>query len=265
MGKSGSYADPPKHCSGVKEELMRWEVDVIGKQTDLRLLQKAFCSDEFYLSEENERFVLGSGAFENLKDPDAVRQRAADLVTSLSGASRALLGAQKSFKVGDVTLVREDGSKRKHYFLDAEPGTIRMRGMPVSFQVTRADGTVEEHHPADPVREWLEVAARNPAVAKALRLRDKGGLDWVELYRLYEVIESDTPQTAIVGNGWATRAVIRRFKHTANSPSVLGDQARHGKEGSLPPADPMELSDARALVGQILEQWILSKVKRRAP
>jgi hypothetical protein len=197
---------------------MRWEVDLIGKQTDFRLLQKAFCSDEFYLSEENGRFVFGSRAFEGLNDPDAVRGRTADLVTSLSGASRALLGAQESFKVGDITLVREDGSK--HYFLLVEPATIRIRAMPVSFQVTRAGGTVEEHHPADPVREWLEVAVRNPAVAKALRLRDKGRLDWVELYRLYEVIESDTPQAAIVRNGWATKAVIRRFKHTANSPAV---------------------------------------------
>ena len=152
---------------------MRWEVDVIGEQTDLRLLQKAFCSDEFHLSEENGRFVLELRAFEDLNDPNAVRERAAEFVTSLSGASRALLGAQESFSVGDVALVREDGSK--NYFFLAEPGTIRIRGMPVSFRVARADGTVEEHHPADPVREWLEVAVRNHAVVQALRLRDKGG------------------------------------------------------------------------------------------
>lgn len=242
---------------------MKWEVDVLGDQTDLRLLQKAFFSDEFYLSEENGKFVLRSRAFEDLNDADAVRARAVELVASLSGASRALLGAQQSLNVGGATLVREDGTR--NYFLVVHPSTIRMRGMPVSLRITRADGTVEEHHPADPVRDWIDVAVKNPAVAKALRLRDSGGLDWVELYRLYEVIESDTPQSEIVRNAWATKAEIRRFKYTANSPAALGDQARHGKERSLPPIDPMDLSCARSLIGRILERWISSKVGRRAP
>ncbi|MFH1893525.1 MAG: hypothetical protein ABIK83_12695 [Candidatus Zixiibacteriota bacterium] len=242
---------------------MKWEVDVLGDQTDLRLLQKAFSSDEFYLSEENGKFVLWSRAFEDLNDADAVRTRAAELVASLSGASRALLGAQQSLTVGGVTLVREDGTK--NYFLVVEPATMRIRGMPVTLRVTRADGTVEEQHPADPVREWLDVAVRNPAVAKALRLRDRGGLDWVELYRLYEVIESDTPQSEIVRSAWATKGEIRRFKHTANSPAALGDHARHGKERNLPPNDPMDHSCARSLVGRILEQWISAKTTRRAP
>ncbi|MBU4143294.1 hypothetical protein KJ590_04870, partial [Patescibacteria group bacterium] len=103
---------------------MKWEVDVLGDQTDLRLLQKAFSSDEFYLSEENGKFVLWSRAFEDLNDADAVRTRAAELVASLSGASRALLGAQQSLTVGGVTLVREDGTK--NYFLVVEPATMRI-------------------------------------------------------------------------------------------------------------------------------------------
>jgi hypothetical protein len=242
---------------------MKWEFDVLGDQSDLRLLQKAFCSDEFNLSEENGKFVLRSRAFEDLHDVNVVRELAAEFAASLSGASRVLLGAKQSLHIGGAALVREDGTR--NYFLVVQSGTIQIRTMPVSLRVTRQDGTVEEHHPADPVRDWFDVAVKNPAVTKALRLRDNGGLDWVELYRLYEVIESDTPQSEIVRNGWATKPDIRQFKHTANSPAVLGDLARHGKELNLPPTHPMDLSCARSLVGQILERWISSKVTRRAP
>jgi len=241
---------------------MKWEVDVIGVSTDLRLLHKAFDSDEFSLSEEDGKFVLRSPAFDNMADAADVRARAKSLITSLSGASRALLGAQKSLDVGGVTLVRADGTK--NHFVLVEPAVLRLRCIPPSIRITKPDGSVEEHHPADPVRDWLEIALKDPLVAKALRLRDKGGLDWVQLYRLYDVIEGDMPQSTLVQNGWASKKDIRRFKHTANSPGVIGDEARHGKEGHQPPANPMSLSEARSLVDHILKQWLDFKIKQES-
>jgi hypothetical protein len=242
---------------------MRWEIDVSGDLTDLRMLQKAFCSEEFALAEENGKFVLRAKAFEDLNDADVVRARAAELVTSLSGASRALLGAQHSLEVGGVTFVRPDGTK--NHFVVVGPAVIRFRGLPASIRITKPDGTIEEHHAADPVREWLDVALKDPVVSTALRLRDKSGLDWVQLYRLYEVIEDDTPKSEIVQNGWASKSEIDRFKHTANSPGALGDEARHGKERTQPPAHPLNLSEARSLIGRVLRQWISSKVAAGAP
>jgi hypothetical protein len=72
---------------------------------------------------------------------------------------------------------------------------------------------------------------------------------WGSLYCLYEVIEEDVGSIDKIANeGWATKTSIKRFKHTANSPSAIGDAARHGKESTTPPARPMELGEARALI-----------------
>lgn len=248
---------------GCRKLNMNWEVDIAGDLTDLRLLQKAFCSDDFSLTEKNGKFVLRATAFDGMNDVDEVRAKAKELVTSLSGASRALLGAQKQLEVGGVTLIRPDGTK--NHFVLVEPAAISVRGLPVSVRVTKSDGSVEEHHAADPVRQWLDVAVKNPTVAKALRLRDKGGLDWVELYRLYEVIESDIPKHEIVQKSWASKKEIRLFKRTANSPAVLGDEARHGKEQYQPPANPMSIREARSLVERILRKWISLIVDQNAP
>ena len=84
-------------------------------------------------------------------------------------------------------------------------------------------------------------------------------LDWVDLYRIYEVIESDMGRSVILAKRWATNADIKLFKHTANSVAATGDQARHGKETSTPPVKPLTLSEARALVDTLLRAWLAHK------
>src|SRR6266849_8946952 len=95
--------------------------------------------------------------------------------------------------------------------------------------------------------------------AKALRLRDDDSRGWVELYRLYEVIESDIGRPVIVANGWVSDRDIGRFKHTANSVEAAGDEARHGKEETDPPARPLSLAEARTLIDRLLSGWLAFK------
>jgi hypothetical protein len=59
-----------------------------------------------------------------------------------------------------------------------------------------------------------------------------------------------------VANGWATRAAVRQFKHTANSPGAIGHEARHGVDTGQPPPTPMSLGDAKALVNGIAQRWL---------
>jgi hypothetical protein len=99
---------------------------------------------------------------------------------------------------------------------------------------------------------------RNPVIAKALRLRNSDDLDWVDLYRLYEVIKSDVGRL-IHQLGWARHDELQRFSHTANSVAATGDKGRHGVERSRPPSKPVSLSDARELIDRILLAWLAYK------
>ena len=101
-------------------------------------------------------------------------------------------------------------------------------------------------------------------MAKAFRLIGNGANDWVSLYRLFEVIASDIGGIdEIDSNGWATKASLKRFKHTANSPAAAGDLARHGAESTAPPASPMDLSEAKALVTYIFHEWLRKKLAQQ--
>jgi len=235
---------------------MRWEVDIAGDPADLQMLSEAMRGDDTLICERDGAFVLRSTQFDSFQDANDVRAHAQEIVTSLSGYSRLVLGAHKPIKVGSVVMVRDDGTK--NVFVQLEPAIIRARVL-ASLSVTRADGTVEHHGPADSVKDWLEAAGQDPAVAKALRLRNADSLSWVELYRIYEVVEGDVGRSNILASGWVKDPEIRRFKHTANSVGACGDQARHGKESTQPPKNPMSLSQAKALMDVLLKAWITSK------
>jgi len=194
---------------------MEWEVEIIGDLADLRMLSEAMRGADTTIGERDGAFILHSTKFDSLQDANDVRALAQEIVTSLSGLSRLILSTHRPIKVGHVAMVRDDGIK--NVFMQLEPATIHLRASLVSISVTRADGTVEHHKPADPVGDLLEVASQDSVVAKALRLRNADDLSWVELYRIYEVVEGDASKSHIVASGWAQNSEIRRFKHTANS------------------------------------------------
>ncbi len=70
------------------------------------------------------------------------------------------------------------------------------------------------------ISNFILLALRDKAIAKALRLCSRD-LNWVNLYRIYEVISEDA--------GGIADKNIQIFKASANNSNVTGDFSRHGK------------------------------------
>lgn len=230
---------------------MSWEVQIIGPVHVLDELARAFVGQDPSVARRADEFLLRSRSFDGMANATEVRNEAVRITKALSGLSRILLQAETSLGVGSVAEVTPSGSCNISF--QAEPGVLTFTGGLASMVVKRADGTVEEHRPADPAPSWLARALKNPAAAHALRLRDAGPLSWTDLYRLFEVVVDGAGGIdQVVAKGWATAAAVRRFKHSANSVTAAGDQARHGVEVTKPPANPMSLSEARAFAEGLL-------------
>ncbi len=236
---------------------MQWWVEVGGDGADLSMLAESLSNGATSITRHEGGFILTCEGFSNLDSARAVAEHAKQVVAMLAGSARLLLGGRASITVGAVYRVRDDG--KRDTFILTEPGRFELRGMPVTTVVSKSDGTQEVHRPADPIRAWVALAKADGAVAKALRLRDDDSRGWVELYRLYEVIESDIGRPVIVANGWVSDRDIGRFKHTANSVEAAGDEARHGKEETDPPARPLSLAEARTLIDRLLSGWLAFK------
>jgi hypothetical protein len=163
-----------------------------------------------------------------------------------------VIGAREAIVVGAVASRRvgPDG-KREAITVLVGQAVSHERALPI----TVVRGT-QIHRPADPISKWLPLMTRQDlAVAKALRLRDASDLDWVDLYRIYEVIQKD------VGHlmhqlGWASRNELNRFTRTANSVAAAGDKARHGVELTVPPRKPISLAHAQELIDRIMRGWL---------
>lgn len=179
----------------------------------------------------------------------------------ISGTMRLALDSTITVKPGSVFRAWNDG-KPPDMYVFLEPCTISLRGMAPSIQLKHVDGTIEEFHPADPLKEWLPLALHDRAVDNAMKIIGAGALDWVNLYRLFEIIAADAGGLdGIDSAGWAPKSKMKLFKHTANSPGVIGLESRHGAEWTQPPAKPMKLSEARALLNTIVHAWLESKTK----
>jgi hypothetical protein len=238
---------------------MKWEVQLNGDLYDLKELCKSLKDEGFQISERNGQYFLESRSFEKLATSEEVASFAAELLHILTGAVRLSLGGRTPLHVANIARVRPDGGR--DIFVTVSD-TINVRAT-AGIEITRSDGTTEVANPADSVPGWMRLGLADPKVAKALRLLGTEEHDWVSLYRLYEVIEDDVGGLGNIARyGWATKASIRRFKHTANSPGAVGDASRHGKESTTSPPHPMDLGEARALVEVILHNWLRSKMKQ---
>jgi hypothetical protein len=86
--------------------------------------------------------------------------------------------------------------------------------------------------------------------------------DWRLLYLAYEIIEDHVGQPSKIQRlGWASLEEIKRFKDTANSRSLLGNEARHGRR-SPTPKHPMNPREAQRLIQQLLLAWLRSQAER---
>lgn len=237
---------------------MSWCVEVTGDRADLNILAESMSDSSTSITLEEDKFILRSNAFDDLEKARDVAGKAKDILSTLSGAVRLKLGGHTSMAIGGIYRQRDSGGR--DYFLMAEPGQIKLRVFPPTITVTSGDGTKEINRPADQVDRLLKLASNDDRVAKALRLRDDDDPGWVELYRIYEVVDSDVGRSKIVANGWASTSDISLFKHTANSVTAAGDGARHGKETNTPPSNPMTLSRAKKLIDAVLEAWLADKI-----
>lgn len=235
---------------------MNWEVQLKGDTHDLRELSKSLTDHEYCIIERDGKFFIETARFSSFNTPEVITSDLSNILPILTGAARLSLGGRVPIQVASIARIREDGVRQE--FLDVIE-TTQIRASSCE-ELLRSDGSVEVFNPADKVPDWINLALNNTNVAKALRLFGGNEHDWVSLYRLYEVIESDMNGIDnIVNEGWATKSAIKRFKHTANSPGAIGDSARHGKESSEPPMDPMDMGEAAPLVKVILHNWLRAK------
>lgn len=240
-----------------------WQVQIQGSTSDLEHLARHFTAPPKRVIRDTRGsgFLYEAASFSACSTPAEVLAVADQELAVLSGALRLARRSREPLRSGAV--YRQNATGCRDVFVQIrETLRLRMELGEVTTTVTDGGGTVLTR-PTLPPRTVLlaQLAAFDAAVAKALRLHaEDDAKSWVGLYRIYEVVEADVGgQEALKKLSWGSTRDLRRFKHSANSVTVAGDCARHGKELEQPPKNPMTIHEAAAYVGYIVQSWLASK------
>lgn len=236
---------------------MNWEVCITGDKSSLDALCKTFNESDISINERDGEFFLKSNRFEKLESKNEVKKVATEIISSLCGATKLIYGAKDPIKY--FYILKIDVNEKKTVYMEGS-AVISISGS-IHAEVVDSEGNIIHVESSDDIPTIVKLALKDINVSDALRLYGNKKLDWVNLYRLLEIVVKDVGGIdQIANNNWASKKEIRRFKNTSGSWRVLKDEARHASESTDPPPNPMSLPEARSLISEIIRMWLKSKI-----
>ena len=199
-------------------------------------------------------FELRSSDFDSETDAAIVRTKADHLISWMSGYCRLMFGLNGRIRLRGVKREEEGKPPTQFLFIDEliSDGWV---GVP---QLILEGGS----QPSKGILETtlaLVSSGNSDVVERVLRLWDLDA-SFRNLTPILEIIGKDIGARAgIAKRGWASKAKVDGIFRTAQSPSVLGDKARHGIEKGAPPSNPISLEEARETTEKIIRAWVAEK------
>jgi hypothetical protein len=228
-----------------------WKVQLTGHEFDLEEFPLWLEGASVRVLRENGEFHLAATCFGELDGAADVLRAAREILDLLNGLGRLNEPSFHHIGVGSVHRSFPDG--RTEQYLFASEG-IRARGKCHPLIVS-AEGQPQPDPRAGVLTPLLHKAVASEPMQRALGFLSRAQLTWNDLYRAMEVVES-TVGGEMFAKGWLTKAQQERFNRTANSYSVLGADARHGRDRHEPPANPVSFEEAKQIVFSVVLRWL---------
>ncbi len=226
-----------------------------GHSFDLDTLARQLPQGDPHVAVDDEGYYLTSAMLDGLMhDGGKLYEVASSLLRRANGAARALSSGFRPVRlVGRFS----DDTGAHHVVVLAE--TAEARGE--AFDVTVVAGGKQQQAPPPPGPKYVQLAQKHKDVAEALDILGKQSpsLDWVDLYKLYEIVRHNVGgEDALIAKDWVPRADIKAFTVSANRPDISGDEARHARIPGPPPKSTrvMTLAEAQHTIPTLVAHWL---------
>jgi len=239
---------------------MKWLVLLDVKKSDFDNLSNLLrSSDEFSVITENSKYYLTSSRWESLTNVSDVYWEATKPLQDISAVARIQFTDFPLLKPDMIYEVDEEGKRHGRSALSA---TINVgSSCSVSIQLEGGQDIIRNLE----FESWMKLAEEDEIVKNVFRQITDFEHNWINLYKVYEIVEKNAGKIKKIHRieQWINKDKIRDFKHTANSQSAIGDDARHGVDRNDPPKEPMSLSEAQALIRNLVKQWLQWKCEQQ--
>jgi hypothetical protein len=222
-----------------------------GHEFDLEDLARLLPTDDVRVIKEGDGFYLTAAELDNPTPGRAFHEVAEELLVRVNGVGRLMRDG-----FAPVAL-------KGHYEQDGNvsvvlsTATVRLRAhISATATVYDSDGNPVPQPPlASPA--YIALAAQNPDVAEVLEIMGRPDpLSFADLYKVYEIIKHSGALNPAMNSAGVSEATTRLFTRTANHPEASGDAARHARSRDQPPARPMTLDEARAMLRSLASAWL---------
>jgi len=233
----------------------KWFVQLHGDHELLEWLTSDSDSiDGLFIIKDNGNFFMTSLEFENMDSIEEVKKKSDEILEMINGIASFLFSTKGRLSSNSISNRNVSGGIDCTVFV--ETSYINLSSPPPTITIENGDGTVSKSSPLLSINQLLADATKSANKSKILKLLAKGNLDWVMLYKLFEVIESEIGDQIFL---WVSKPKIKNFKHTCNSVAATGDDSRHGKELTSPPKTPMTLKESQDIISLIIDKYLGSK------
>lgn len=234
-----------------------------GHVFDLDALVELFREGEPKVSKEDDGYYLSSSELDGLMgDGGRLVEAATRLLQRVAGIARIL---DSSFRTVSLpgTFIEDNGNggARRHHVVAADTAVIRSKAYAVIASTDDGQSSASEPPPSPPAEgpSYIQLASSHPDVAEALEILGKPSvsLNWVDLYKLYEIVRSNVGgEKAVKATQWVPDGDISAFTASANRPDVSGSDARHARaSGAGLPKRTMNLAEGEAFIRSLVEAW----------
>jgi hypothetical protein len=233
-----------------------WIIEIEGEPRVLEKLEPLLRSSPRILLQRHERsYELRSSEFDSEADPKIVRAKAEKLVHVMSGSCRLAFGLHGRIKIRGIRRLEEEKPPTQFVFLDAPIP----RPWGEDLASLRKDEIDSSHGFLESVLDLI-ASGRSEDAEKVIRIWDRDVL-FADLTSILEIIRKDVGRGngGIANVGGVSKAKVDNIFRTAQSPAVLGDDARHGTQKNDPPSTPISLEMAREVTAKIIQGWLAEK------
>jgi hypothetical protein len=234
--------------------MIEWLIGIEGNISDIAILGTELRSNDLKIIKDEGKDYLSYSGFSSVTDAKVVYTQATELIKVINGAAKLSFPNIKIISQSGVikSIERNENGDLKGGGTHIFPPPMEVRSF-MTATVRIGDKVLPTA-----VDEWTALSKEDDKVRKAFVLFGNNDHSWDNLFKIFEIIESDVGGK-MISNGWITKSQKEKFTNTANSSTALGIEARHGHSKHAAPKKPMTKAEAIDIISTLLKRWLRQK------
>ena len=222
------------------------KIQLKGEYNDIVALKSCYTPPYCEIILENHTAFLISDELDASTSIEEINMKAEDFLDRMNGVARVLHPEFLNVSIAQI-LTLKDGNYNLNILLPL------IQGRNVFFEHTLTASS----KPSKPYSQILVEASYNDEMVREV-LHYFNKENWINLYKIYELIRHTVGTSKL--EEWSSGNTVTRFRLTAQSKKLLGDEARHADPKVPQPGKPMSLEEASKLIRKFLRKYLEFKM-----